>query len=229
MVMKMTKNFLQKWASAGLVALVLLAAAPANAQNDNPGPSFGVKGGLNLANLFVDEDNIQDKNWKVGYHVGLFVKAPLSNMLSIQPEILYSTAGAKVTYGGSDLAQVLGITPGEVRFNLNYVQVPVMFMVNLGAFNVHAGPYASYLLSANVKNLQNNDPLNPSTALELNESDFQRLDYGLAGGIGFDLKNAKLGLRYNYGLQRIGDGGVAGRIAGDARNAVAQVYVGFGF
>ncbi len=228
--MKMKGNFLQKWASMGLIALLLLAAGQVSAQNDNPGPSFGIKGGLNLSNLFAnDNDNIEDNNWKAGYHVGLFVKAPLSNMFSIQPEVLYSTAGAKLRYGGSDLAQTLGINPGEVRFNLNYVQVPVMFLVNVGAFNVHAGPYASYLINANVKNLQNNDPLNPTSLLELNEDDFQRLDYGIAAGIGFDLKNAKLGLRYNYGLQQIGGGGIASRITGNSRNAVAQVYVGFGF
>ena len=227
--MKMSRNSPQKWACLGLFALVLLTAGRVNAQNDNPGPSFGVKGGLNLANLFAQDASIEDNNWKVGYHAGLFVKAPLSNMFSIQPEVLYSTTGAKITYGGSGLAQTLGISPGEVRFNLNYVQVPVLFLVNVGALNVHAGPYASYLLNANVKNLQNGDPLNPSPLLELNEDDFQRLDYGIAAGIGFDLKNAKLGLRYNYGLQEIGGGGITGRLTGNARNAVAQVYVGFGF
>jgi hypothetical protein len=177
----------------------------------------------------VNDQNIKDNNWRVGYHAGLFVKAPLSNMLSIQPEVLYSTAGAKFTYSGSNLTQTLGINPGEVRFNLNYVQVPILFMVNVGAFNLHAGPYASYLLNANVKNLQDSDPLNPTTLLELNADDFQRLDYGIAAGLGFDLKNAKMGLRYNYGLQQIGDGGLAGGLTGNARNAVAQVYVGFGF
>jgi hypothetical protein len=228
--MKMRGNFLQKWASTGLLVLVLLAAGQVQAQNDNPGPSFGIKGGLNLANLFVNNnDNIEDNNWKVGYHAGLFVKAPLTNFLSIQPEVLYSTAGAKLTYGGSGLAQTLGINPGEVRFNLNYVQVPLLFLVNVGAFNVHAGPYASYLLNANVKNLQDSDPFNAATLVELNEDDFQRVDYGLAAGLGFDLKNAKMGLRYNYGFQQIGGGGIAGRLTGNARNAVAQVYVGFGF
>ena len=226
----MRGNFLLKWVSVGLLTLMLLTVGQASAQNDNLGPSFGVKGGLNLANLFANNnENIEDNNWKAGYHVGLFLKAPLNNILSIQPEVLYSTAGAKLSYGGSDLAQTLGINPGEVRFNLNYIQVPVMFMLNAGAFNVHAGPYASYLVSANVNNLQNNDPLNPTSGLELKADDFQRLDYGLAAGIGFDLKNAKIGLRYNYGLQQIDGGGVASRITADAHNAVAQVYVGFGF
>lgn len=228
--MRIKQNFLKKLLGVGLVLFALLRAGYVNAQNDNPGPSFGVKGGLNLSTLFVDDDYINESNWRAGYHAGIFVKVPLTTMLAVQPEVLYSSVGSRITYGGSDLEQTLGIRPGEVRFNLNYVQVPVLVMVNLGALNVHAGPYASYLLSANVKNLQSgSDFINSGTLLQLSENDFQRLDYGIAAGIGFDLRNVKVGARYNYGLHEIGDGGIAGRLTGNARNAVAQVFVGFGF
>jgi hypothetical protein len=71
--------------------------------------------------------------------------------------VLYSNVGAQITYGGSDLANVLGIEEGKVRFNLNYVQVPIAVVANLGPFNVHAGPYLSYLVGANVKNLKTAD------------------------------------------------------------------------
>jgi hypothetical protein len=228
--MRIKQNFLKKLAGAGLVLFPLLGSGYVNAQNDNPGPAFGVKGGLNLSTLFVNDDNINKSNWKAGYHAGLFVKVPLTTVLAVQPEVLYSSMGSKVIYGGSGLEQTLGIRPGEVRFNLNYVQVPILFVVNIGAINVHAGPYASYLLNANVKNLQSgSDFINSGTLLELSENDFQRVDYGLAAGIGFDLQNVKVGARYNYGLHEIGDGGIAGRLTGNARNSVAQVFVGFGF
>ncbi len=208
----------------------LMGPSYVSAQNDNPGPAFGIKGGLNLSTLFVDDDNIDNSSWKAGYHAGIFMKVPLTTMLAVQPEVLYSSLGSKVTYGGSNLEQTLGIRPGEVRFNLNYVQVPILFVANIGALNVHAGPYASYLLNANVKNLQSgSDFINSGTLLKLSENDFQRIDYGLAAGIGFDLQNIKVGARYNYGLHEIGDGGIAGRLTGNARNAAAQVYVGFGF
>lgn len=219
------QNFLEKLAGAGLMLSALLAAGYVNAQNDNPGPAFGVKGGLNLTNLLVEEDNIDKRGWKAGYHAGLFVKVPLSTVLAIQPEVLYTTAGSRFTYGGP----VSGPGPGVIRFNLNYVQAPVLFVVNIGALNVHAGPYAAYLLRANVKNLEEGDFPDAGAALNLNENDFQRLDYGLAAGVGFDMQNIKLGVRYNYGLHQTGDGGIAGRLTGNARNAVAQVYVGFGF
>jgi hypothetical protein len=60
--------------------------------------------------------------------------------------VLYTNVGSKIKYGGSDLAEALGIESGEVRFNLNYVQVPVAAVINIGPLNIHAGPYLAYLV-----------------------------------------------------------------------------------
>ncbi|MBD0254468.1 MAG: PorT family protein [Cytophagales bacterium] len=225
--MKKTNNVLKKLAGISFLAFLLLSTAPLMAQHDNPGPKFGVKGGLNLSQLYVDQPNVQDQNMKVGYHIGLFGKIPVTDFLAIQPEVLYSNAGAKITYGGSDLANVLGIEEGEVRFNLNYVQVPVALVANLGPFNVHAGPYLSYLVGANVKNLQVAD-LNTNQLADLNTDNFMRLDYGLLGGIGVNIDAITVGARYNYGLRQVGGSGLAGTLTNNSRNGVFQVYVGFG-
>ncbi len=223
----MKKPMIAKLAGAGLAASLMLFAGQVQAQ-DNPGPKFGVKGGVNFAQLFVDQPNAEDENMKIGYHAGLFGKIPVTSFLAIQPELLYTNTGSKVTYGGSDLANSLGIQQGEVRFNLNYIQLPVLLTGNIGAFNIHAGPYASYLVGANVKDLKPAD-LNSNVVADLNTSDFNRVDYGLAGGIGVDLKGFTIGARYNYGLREIGNSGLAGRLTSNSRNSVAQLYIGFGF
>jgi hypothetical protein len=207
--------------------LMMMVSTFMHAQNYNPGPNFGVKGGLNLSQLFVDQVNIEDESMKLGYHFGLFSKIPFSNSLSIQPEILYTNTGSRITYGGTDLANLLGIEPGEVRFNLNYVQLPVALAINIGALNIHAGPYLSYLVSANVSDLKWSD-LNSSEVQELNTNDFNRFDYGLMGGIGVDVQGFTIGARYNYGLREIGKTGVVGNLTNNSRNAVAQLYIGFG-
>lgn len=223
----MKKAFLKKIAGAGLAVALVLTTVGVQAQ-DNPGPKFGVKGGLNLAQLFIDQPNAQDENMKIGYHVGVFGKIPVTSFLALQPELLYTNTGAKVTYGGSDLANVLGIQEGEVRFNLNYIQLPILLVGNLGAFNIHAGPYASYLVGANVGNLEASD-LSTNQVTDLNTSSFNRIDYGLAGGIAVNLQNIIIGARYNYGLREIGNSGLAGSLTNNSRNSVAQLYVGFGF
>ncbi len=141
--------------------------------------------------------------------------------------MLYSNVGARITYGGSDLASVLGIEEGKVRFNLNYVQVPIAVVANLGPFNVHAGPYLSYLVGANVKNLKTAG-LNASQIAELDTDSFNRLDYGVLGGIGVNVDAFTVGARYNYGLRAVGDSGLAGSLTNNSKNGVFQLYVGFG-
>src|SRR5690606_37411349 len=141
---------------------------------------------------------------------------------------VYTNVGSKITYGGSNLENALGIKPGEVRFNLNYVQVPIALAANVGPLNIHAGPYFSYLLSANVKDLESSS-LNTTDIVELESYDFNRLDYGVLFGVGFDVQNFTIGARYNYGLREIGNSGIAGNLTENSKNGVAQIYIGFGF
>ncbi|QMU28747.1 porin family protein [Adhaeribacter radiodurans] len=219
--------FTQKLFAIGLALLLIVGVERTQAQENNPGPKFGIKGGFNISQLYVDQPNAEDENIKVGYHLGVFGKVPITSFLAIQPEVLYSNVGSKVTYGGSDLENLFGIEPGEVRFNLNYIQVPVALAVNIGPLNVHAGPYLAYLVSANVKDLKTSN-LNSTDIKELKTDDFNRLDYGALIGVGFDVRGVTVGARYNYGLREIGKSGLAGSLTNDSKNSVTQIYIGFG-
>ena len=211
-----------------MVVVVLGGIPLAHGQSNNPGPKVGIKAGLNLSQLYVDQPNAEDESMKLGLNLGVFGKIPISNFLALQPEVLYSNAGSKITYGGSDLENVLGIEPGEVRFNLNYIQVPVALAVNVGPLNLHAGPYLSYLLSANIKDLKSSD-LNTNNIADLDTDDLNRVDYGLLFGVGVDIQGATIGLRYNYGLREVGNSGIAGQLTDNSKNGVGQIYIGFGF
>src|SRR4030095_4562128 len=104
---------------------------------------LGVKGGVNFSNLYVDD--VDDENMKAGLNLGLFAKIPITKRLSFQPEILYSSKGSKITYNN-----ILG--SGTYRFNLNYVEVPLLAVVNIaGPLNLQAGGYVAYVHSAYVK------------------------------------------------------------------------------
>lgn len=185
-------------------------------------PKFGLKAGLNLANLYVDE--VKDENFKAGFNAGVYAKLPVTRGLSIQLELLYSNKGAKVTY---DLPGILG-GDGEYRFNLHYVELPVMAVINVVKnFNIHAGPYVSYLAGANVTRLDDDNDINEIT--ELKADNFNRIDYGLAGGLGFDFQNLTIGARYNYGLREIGESGFSGEVTRNSKNSVINVYLGIAF
>jgi len=187
-------------------------------------PKFGIKGGLNFTNLRVDNDDEgNDENMKTSFHAGFFAKLPVTRGFSIQPELLYSSKGSKLAYDNIIQGE------GEYRFNLNYIELPVLAVVNLGKnFNIHAGPYVSYLANVNIKNLD--DDGNMEDIADLDEDDFNRFDYGVAGGVGFDISNFTLGARYSYGLKDIGkDDNIAGQFLTNSRNTAIQVYIGLGF
>jgi hypothetical protein len=182
---------------------------------------FGIKGGLNLTNL--SSDYFTDNHLKPGFNVGIFSKIPVTPGFSVQPELLYSLKGSKTDYNNF----VEGT--GQYRFNLGYVELPVLAVVNLAKnFSIHLGGYGAYLTNANVKDVNNNGTIQSIT--ELNANDFNRWDFGLAGGLAFDIENFTLGARYNYGLTEIGkSGNLTGTALGNAKNNGLSIYVGFGF
>ena len=203
----------------GLVAIVSAQEQKTSAES-SISPKFGVKGGLNLSNLYVDEAD--DENLKLGLNLGLYAKIPLVKGVSLQPELIYSSKGSKLTYNNFILGK------GEYRFNLNYVEVPVLAVINLVKnVNLQVGPYVSYLVSANVKDMDEDGTID--NAKDLKAENFNRFDYGLAGGLGIDVQNFTLGARYNYGLKEIGDSGLSGQLTKDSKNSVISVFVGLAF
>lgn len=215
------KSFL---ASCMMMAFAFSVSAQVQQTSSEPTltPKIGVKGGVNLSNLYVDE--VDDENVKVGLNLGLFAKLPVTRGFSIQPEVLYSSKGSKISY----IDPTIG---GDYRFNLNYIEVPVLGVINVAKnFNVHVGPYVAYMASANIK-AEDNGSSNEAL-VEFNEDHFNRFDYGLAGGLGIDVKGVTLGARYNYGLNQVGEESnsvISDQMLRNAKNNNISVYVGFGF
>ncbi len=202
---------------------MLVGITAAQAQDDDLArPRVGFKGGLNLSNLYVD--NAEDEKARFGWHAGVFGQIFSSEAFAIQPEINYSTKGTGITYGtvGSG-----GINlHHDQRINLHYLDIPVLAVFKLGrAAEIHAGPYWAYLLNAEIRN-NDGDPNNEFDTQD--RDNFEDWDYGLVGGIGFNLgPGAQLGVRYNYGLNEIAESGGARRVMGNAKNQVAQLYLSF--
>lgn len=196
-----------------------LAASNAQAQER---PRVGFKGGLNLSNLYVND--VDDENANIGWHAGFYTQVFSSEAFALQPEINYSTKGTGVTYG------VIGTNGVNInhdqRFRLQYIDIPVLAVFKLGrAAEIHAGPYWSYLVGAEIRNKDGN----PSNEFDtIDRKNFDNWDYGLVGGIGFNLgESAQLGVRYNYGLNEIARSAGAKAFLGNAKNQVAQLYLAF--
>lgn len=149
---------------------------------------------MNLSNLYVD--GIDDEDVLIGFNGGLFLDLPLSKLVGIQPEVTYTIKGAKVTYDNL-------LTSGSTKFRLDYIEVPVLLKVKLlPRFNIHFGPYVAFLLHSKITNESNNSSFNFEQNID--KSDLNTLDTGLAIGTGIELGNFGIGIRYNYGLKRVG-------------------------
>ena len=100
--------------------------------------AFGIKAGANLSNLAGK--GLDDRRAKLGGYGAIFSVISLTEKMAIQPELSYSMEGAKASYDHA------------VRFNLNYINIPLMFQYSEAArFYLELGPQLGILTSAKVK------------------------------------------------------------------------------
>jgi hypothetical protein len=173
----------------------------------------GVKGGLNVSNLYVDE--VSDENARFGVNLGFYGQILSSDVFAIQPELLFSTKGSEIEYGGSFFDQT-------IKYNLSYLDLPVLAVFKLGeSAEIHVGPYVGYLLGAKISH--EGDLGNGAD--EIDRDHLKAFDYGLSAGFGLNFGNFQVGTRYNYGLAKLADSDIAQLVLGDAKNSLAQVYL----
>jgi hypothetical protein len=161
--------------------------------------SIGPKAGLNISNYTGGD--IESKAL-VGYHLGGIINYGFGNVFSIQPEVLFSTQGAKVNRGGN-----------ESDFKISYVTVPIMlkFKTN-GGFYVEFGPQAGFRTSSDIPDQTINNFA-------------KNLDLAAAAGIGYQSPiGLGVGVRYVAGLSKVGD--FSGQnIDPDFKNSVIQASI----
>lgn len=175
----------------------------------------GIKGGLNASNLYIDDVN--DENARLGFNIGLFGELVSTEGFGLQAELLYSTKGSKNVYDDP--------FDQEIKYNLNYLELPLLAVIKLGAVDLHLGAYGSYLLNANI---DYSGDLADGTD-EIDKDNLKSWDYGLVGGVGINFGAMQIGARYNYGLVKIADSDAAEAFVGDSKNSCAQLFVAFNF
>jgi hypothetical protein len=182
----------------------------------NPTARVGIKGGLNVSNLYVHDVN--DNNARFGFNGGFYGQILSSEAFAIQPELLYSTKGSEAQYGG--------LINSTVRYNLNYIDLPVLAVFKLGpSAEIHAGVYGSYLVNANI-HYSGNFGTNTD---QINRDNLKSYDWGWVGGLGLNFGAVQIGARYNYGMVQIADSNSARTLLGNSKNSVAQLYIALNF
>jgi len=194
-----------------LFLFTVLSALSANAQY------IGLKGGLNFSEFNITSDKLTDEKLRTGYHYGAFLQLPLSQGFALQPEVLYSTKGAKVKYASTEA----GYT-GGIDYKIDYIDVPLLAVFKFGnLFEIHLGPCVGFTSKTEFEST-GDFILRES---ELNDDFFKNLDYGVIGGAAFNFGFINAGARYNFGIQKVEDSDFANVLIGDAKNRNFQVFV----
>ena len=202
-------------------AVAVLVFGLTNAQDAVKATSevkFGAKGGINFANIVGDDAG--DANMFVGFNAGFFVEIPVTDKLTIQPEILYSAQGSK-SEGPLVIDGSLYDVKATMKFN--YINIPVMFKYNVvEKFSLEAGPYVGFLTTAKMKV----DVDGYGSATEDMKDLVKSTDFGVALGMNYDFSDVIFAnVRYQGGLTQIGDTGEGDNI----KNSVFQLGLGFRF
>jgi hypothetical protein len=188
------------------------------------GFGYGFKFGMNMANWYGKDvrDSYTDLKTKTGFITGVFVNLKVFNMLSVQPEILFTQKGTT--------ASAFGIS---LKTKADYVELPVLVKFSLPPIsgfspNAYIGPAVAIKIrgvgivkSGGAKEKENIE-------------DLATLDFGLAFGTGVEYAATFLkflgpaiflfDVRYTMGLMS-----VSTQENVSIRNGVFSILFGLGF
>ena len=183
-----------------IMTVVVALVATAGVVRAQHSTSFGLKAGLNVASVPVQDGD--DFNSKFGVNFGAFAHIHVAPHFAVQPEIYYSQQGGK---------------DGDTKLKLNYVNIPVLaqYMTNTG-FRLQTGPQFGIRTEAKTKNGSVENDI---------KDQIESLDLSWAFGASYLTSQAwGLDVRYNAGLSNISQDN-----SFKARNSVFQVGVFYQF
>jgi hypothetical protein len=192
-------------------AVSMLAVTSVKAQE----VTSGIKGGLTLSNLYIDRDELDDENARMGFHAGFFSQIMFAETFGLQPEFLFTTKGTEAKYEGA--------FDQTVNFNMNYIDIPLFAVLRpVEVLEIYAGPYIGFMLNSNIKYSGAMDGED-----ELDRDHFKTLDYGVAGGVALNFGGVQAGARYYLGLQELADSDASSMLLGDSKHSYGQLYIAF--
>ncbi|MGM0739596.1 MAG: porin family protein [Bacteroidota bacterium] len=162
--------------------------------------NFGLKGGVNIANISFDD--FDENESRTGITVGAMLDIGIPMFpVGVETGLYYSQKGTTSSFSESD-GDLTITSDGTIK--LDYLKIPVLAKVNVGPpgpFKPHfvAGPYAGFILNA-----ESETTFMGESFTEDISDDVESMDLGLMVGVGADL-NMMVGKinvqgRYSFGL-----------------------------
>jgi hypothetical protein len=142
---------------------------------------------------------------RIGIAGGGLVNIPINSTFSVQPELLYSMEGTRYKENGN-----------KFTYQLDYINVPVLFQCNSFGFYGETGPQIGFLMSGKLSNGDESSDVKDS---------FKSTAFAWAVGLGYRLPSGiGIGARYNIGLSKISDDN-----GGDLKNNGFHIGISYFF
>lgn len=203
---------------------------------------FGVRAGLNLANMTVKDLGDAKLKMNTSFHVGGIVEYSLAETFSIESGLLLSEKGTKEEYSLS-LGSVTITGAGTI--SPLYLEIPInaLYKVDLGSAKLHlfAGPYIGIGIGGKAKIEYTATGLPSDVTLSSlgiedesadikfgteDDSDLKGTDFGLNIGAGIEIKNLLVRAQYGLGLSNLDPKGLS---VNDTKNRVIGISLGYMF
>jgi len=167
-----------------LLAMVCASAA-AFGQTITAGPRLGVSSSQLLVG---DIQGAENGDRSFGFQAGVFARLSLGAVY-IQPEVLFSNTG------GQTITRFPDGPDAVLDYNFNKLDVPILVGVKSGPVRFNVGPVFGVLLDA--------EATEPVSQVTEDVSEFYREGtFGFQAGVGFDLWNLIIDLKYEGGISQ---------------------------
>ena len=150
-----------------------------------PSFQFGIKGGANLTSVSTSGETFNSSN-QAGYLVGFWARFGALGF-NFQPEIYYTAKYVDI-YNSSN----------ETHAKFNSIDVPLLFGGKVGAFGFGARFYTGPLLSFAI----NKEQSIRTAAADAIALDYHDQNFAWQFGVGVDVKQISVDLRYEAGITK---------------------------
>lgn len=133
--------------------------------------------------------NLEDTPF--GIHAGVVIQARLGAFV-LQPEILFNSN--RVDYKVDDLSGSTVVASIRTE-KYQYMDIPVLLGLRAGPLRIHAGPEAHIFINSSSELFD----------FDGYEQKFQQATFGWIGGLGLDVWNLMLDVRYEGNFSKFGD------------------------
>lgn len=178
---------------------------------------LGVKGGINIADVDVEDDEAFESDTRTGLVGGLFAQLGLGDMFAIRPEGLYSQKGFSQEEAGQ-----------ELTLKADYIEVPVLFAARFSQGSVRpvlfAGPVIGFEASCKIEDATTEESIDCEDA----EVETESTDFGATFGAGVELDAGGFVVLFD-GRYTLGLSDIDAMDASEAKNRVWSFMAGIGF